>query len=135
MKPTHCTISPQGIPGSQHISLELAEAAARRHGPGWGVRAIGGSITSAPGAAPSYTTPDDIQRAIQASPEATARVLRWLELRGRTYASGRRYGKISGASLGAVCSVTDRTWRRWVAGIQPFPGAARDLLSEVAGLK
>lgn len=43
-------------------------------------------------------------------------------------------GRISGATLAAICGVDSRTWRRWVGGERAFPETAVRLLLEVAGL-
>lgn len=71
--------------------------------------------------------PVDIQATIQESPEATRRVLRYLDARKIDHS-----GQISGATLASVCGNDARTWRRWVRGNQPFPTAASRLLVAVA---
>ena len=70
--------------------------------------------------------PDVIQAVIVARPEATARLLAYLEERGV-----RHSGRISGATLAAVCGVKGRTWRRWVCA-QKMPKAAARALVAVA---
>lgn len=74
-------------------------------------------------------TPADLQRLIADSPPATRRVFRYLDKRGIEHS-----GRISGATLAAVCGVQSRQWRRWVGGDQPMPPAAWRLLVEVSGV-
>jgi hypothetical protein len=71
--------------------------------------------------------PVDIQAAIQDSPEATRRVLRYLDARGIAHS-----GQISGATLASVCGRNVRSWRKWVAGEREFPAEAARLLVTVA---
>ena len=74
-------------------------------------------------------TTANLQHLIQSDPRATARVLRYL--RGQ----GVDCHQISGATLGAVCGVDSRSWRRWVDGTRTMPAMARRLLCQVAGVE
>lgn len=74
-------------------------------------------------------TPSDLQRLIASSPRATHRVLSYLSERDIEHS-----GRISGATLAAVCDVDSRAWRRWVGGESDMPGAAWRLLVEVSGV-
>lgn len=69
----------------------------------------------------------EIQAAIAADPEATSRVLAYLDARGIAHS-----GQISGATLAAVCGKKSRTWRKWAGGEREMPEAAKRLLEIVA---
>ena len=75
------------------------------------------------------TDPADLQRSIAASPEATRRVLAYLEAHGQEHS-----GRISGATLAAVCGVSPRAWRMWVGGERAMPTSAERLLRLVSGI-
>lgn len=70
--------------------------------------------------------PATLQRRIASSPEATARVLAYLDSQEQEHS-----GLISGATLAAVCGVDSRRWRRWVSDGE-MPVGARRLLEVVA---
>lgn len=72
-------------------------------------------------------TPRELQAAIATDARATARVLSYLDSAGISHR-----GRISGATLAAVCGVDSRTWRKWVGGEREMPESARRLLSLVA---
>jgi DNA-binding transcriptional regulator YiaG len=72
-------------------------------------------------------SPANLGRAIATDDALARRVLVYLDARGIEHS-----GRISGATLAAVCGVDSRTWRRWIAGDVPMPTAARRLLALVA---
>lgn len=74
-------------------------------------------------------TPQELQSAIAASAGATARALAYLDELGIAHS-----GRISGATLAAICGVDSRTWRRWVGGERAMPESAIRLLAAVTGI-
>lgn len=73
--------------------------------------------------------PRELQRRIADDPDASSRVLNWLDSH-----QVRHSGNISGAALGAVCGVDSRTWRKWTNGERGMPVSAWRLLVEVSGV-
>jgi hypothetical protein len=73
--------------------------------------------------------PRELHSKIAADQDASARVLNYLDRLGVAHS-----GEISGATLGKVCGVDSRTWRKWVGGERGMPLAAWRLLIEVSGV-
>lgn len=71
--------------------------------------------------------PAALQDAIAVDPLASARVFGWLDQWGIGHS-----GRISGATLAAVCGVDSRSWRKWVGAERSMPLAAWRLLLEVS---
>jgi hypothetical protein len=68
----------------------------------------------------------ELQQAISADPDATARLFAYLDARGIEHT-----GLVSGSTLAAVSGHDARTWRRWVADVERFGIGVRRLLVAV----
>lgn len=68
----------------------------------------------------------ELQQAISADPDATARLFAYLDARGIEHT-----GLVSGSTLASVSGHDARTWRRWVADVERFGIGVRRLLVAV----
>lgn len=74
-------------------------------------------------------TPVTYKTCVAASPEARAAVCAYLDSKGVKHT-----GRVSSATLGAVCGVDGRSWNRWGSGEREMPLMAMRLLELVTGI-